>query len=317
MMKKSTSMLEMDELHDVIKFGEDMQALAQIDEEKEKAGADAQSDDDDDDEGDECCVARLIRQDTLKGFKDDGALPFFLDEEPIQDLRDARRQTSPDSVAFMKNDPDNNDNTKSTPKKSRSKENTDTNTSSPVTGDAQQWLESRRRPRSRSGSQCSLGASGHAITSSLKSEGRLPRNVSFSNIEIRLYNRTMGDVPTRNGIPIQLDWKYNPDTKEYSIDDYESYRDVEPRREKSEMHMPASHRQYLLMKEYGFTRGEIKAQMEIVKKAAIDRTKTVSTLKNMAYHEKVEKTRRVLGKLGRSSSFGKLPSSFMGKSEKK
>ena len=55
------------------------------------------------------------------------------------------------------------------------------------------------------------------------------------------------------------------------------------------------------------------AQMEIVKQAAKDRHKTVSSLKYMSYEEKLEKTRRVFGKLGRSSSFGKLPSSFTGK----
>ena len=374
-MKKSTSMLEMNELHDVIKFGEDMQALAKIDEEKAVVTAVAAAksvDDDGDNDKDECCVASLIRQDTFKGFKDDGA--FFLDdvkEVPVNDLRlrDSSLSTSPDCVAFMKKDLDNNDDddVQDEPKISSTmartdsmpclqvpeeeskfrpassaptpgldgKESTETGATPPVTSlSARQRLESRRRTsRRRSGSQGGLGASGHSLNSSFKSEtglrsslksldgesvdfdspGRLPRNVSFSSIEIRSYERTMGDAPTTHGIPVQLDWKYDPDAEEYSVDDYESYREDVPRRDNVEMHMPARHREYLLMRECGFSRGEIKAQMELVKKAAMDRKKTISTLKYQPMEEKLEKTRRMFGKLSRSSSFSKLPNSFMRK----
>ncbi|EJK60039.1 hypothetical protein THAOC_19676 [Thalassiosira oceanica] len=217
------------------------------------------------------------------------------------------------------------------------KESTKTNTTPPATSlSARQRLESKRLPNHRmSGSQGCLGASSHSLTSLFKSEGprsslkcldgsvdldssdRLTRNVSFSSIEIRSYARTMGDAPTTNGIPVQLDWKYDPDAEEYSVDDYESYRVDVPRRDNVEMHMPPCHRQYLLMREWGFTRGEIKAQMEIVKKAAKDRHKTISTLKYQPYEERLEKTRRVFGKLTRSSSFSKLPNSFMRKTERK
>mmetsp|Transcript_139 Transcript_139/g.365 ORF Transcript_139/g.365 Transcript_139/m.365 type:complete len:362 (-) Transcript_139:165-1250(-) len=357
-MKKSSSMLELDELHDVIKFGEEMQAvtaLTQIDEELEEKAAAALPDDENDDDECESRLGKLIRQDTLKEFKDEG---FFLAPN-LEELTDPpRREKSPDTVALTKKDFDDNvvqnepqDLTTlprpcSSPSlqvpedKSRfpitsSEESTDTNTRSPATSPSaspRQRLESRRRPNRRKSGQGGLRASGNSLTSSLKSEelrsslksldvesvkvdspGRLPRNVSFSSIEIRSYLRTMGDIPTKNGIPVQLDWKYDPNAEEYSVDDWESYREQEPRREKSEMHMPASHRQYMLMREYGFTRGEIMTQMEIVKKAAKDRHKTISSLKYQPYEEKLEKTRRMFGKLGRSSSYGKLPNGFMGK----
>ena len=328
-MKTSSSMLEMDELQDVIKFEEDLQAVAtltQIDEELEEKAAAAQPADEDDDDECETKLAKLIRQDTLKEFKDVGFfLPPDLEEknleevtlEEITDKCCSLREKSPDCVALNP--------------ATSSEKSTDTNATPRATSpSARERLQSRRR-RSRSeshGSICSLRASGTSINSEkvrscfksldvepakVDSPGRMKRNVSFTTIEIRSYARTMGDVPTRNGIPVQLDWKYDPDTDEYTVDDWESYREEEPRRAKSEMHMPASHRQYLLMREYGFTRGEIMAQMEIVKQAAKDRHKTVSSLKYMSYEEKLEKTRRVFGKLGRSSSFGKLPSSFTGK----
>ncbi|EJK72409.1 hypothetical protein THAOC_06064 [Thalassiosira oceanica] len=387
-MKKSTSMLEMNELHDAIKFGEDMQALAQIDEERAlvalsgdehdgdnvgKVGAALSNDDDDVDyNNSESHLERKIRQDTLtlKRLDDDGDDEFFLaDTEQVDDLRDLTLSTSPDYVAFMKKVLKNNDDVKHEPKGLSTpfeeikdpreltlstspdcvafmkkdlddnvdgKESTKTNTTPPATSlSARQRLESKRLPNHRkSGSQGCLGASCHSLTGSFKSEGlrsslksvdgsvdfdspgQLTRNVSFSSIEIRSYARTMGDAPTTNGIPVQLDWKYDPDAEEYSVDDYESYRVDVPRRDNVEMHMPPCHRQYLLMRECGFTRGEIKAQMEIVKKAAKDRHKTISTLKYQPYEERLEKTRRVFGKLTRSSSFSKLPNSFMRKKER-
>ena len=394
-MKKSTSMLEMNELHDVIQFGEDMQALAQIDEEKalvalsgdehdgdnfRKVGA-VQLDDDDDD-NDESHLARKIRQDTLtlKRLDDDGAF-FLSDTEEVEDLRDlplstspeylaftkkdlenngdvenepeisssstpveeiedpreSTMSTSPDCVVFMKKSLDDNDDVAPTPDFDGKEKSAKKNSTPPVASlSARQRLESKRLPHHRmSGSQGGLGASCHSLTSSFKSEGlrsslksldgsvdfdlpgRMKRKVSFSSIEIRSYARTMGDAPTTNGIPVQLDWKYDPDAEEYSIDDYESYREDVPRRDNVEMHMPPCHRQYLLMREWGFTRGEIKAQMEMVKKAARDRHKTISTLKYQPYEEKLEKTRRMFGKLSRSNSFNRLPNSFMRKAERK
>lgn len=363
-MKKSKSMLELDELHDVIKFGEDLQAvkaLTQIDEELEEEAAAALPDDENSDAECEIRLAKLIRQDTLKEFKDEQDEGFFL-APSLEELTDPhnglRREKSPDTVALTKKDFDDNDVQNepqdlttlprpcSTPSlqnpedKSRfpitsSEESTDTNTTSPdksPSASPRRRLESRRRPNRRKSGQGGLHASGNSLTSSLKSEelrsslksldvesvkvdspGRLPRNVSFSSIEIRSYLRTMGDIPTKNGIPVQLDWKYDPNIEEYSVDDWERYREDEPRREKSEMHMPASHRQYMLMREYGFSRGEIMTQMEIVKKAAKDRHKTISSLKYQSYEEKLEKTRRVFGKLTRSNSYGKLPNGFLGK----
>ena len=299
-MKKATSMLEMNELHDVITFGEDMQALAQIDEEKALVALSGDEHDGDND-----------------GF-------FLADLEETNDPGALALSTSPDRVAY---DLDNNDDVQDEPKISstlqranslaclqvsekKSKFRLASSASSALAPMTPSESTERPQDRPRSGSQGSLRASCHSTGSfkSVDSSDRLTRSrsVSFSSIEIRSYARTMGDVPTTNGIPVQLDWKYDPDTEEYSVDDYESYREEEPRRDKSEMLMPASHRQYLLMREYGFTRGEIMAQMEIVKKAAKDRKKTRSTLKYMPYEEKLEKTRRMFGKLSRSTSLNNL-----------
>ncbi|EJK71661.1 hypothetical protein THAOC_06876, partial [Thalassiosira oceanica] len=296
-MKKSTSMLEMNELHDVITFGEDMQALAQIDEEKAVLALSADDDDD--------------------GF-------FLADLEEINDPTDLTLSTSPDCVALMEEDLGNNVDAQDESEISSTLQRANSmaclqvpekkfrfRLASSASSALTPRNESTKRPpdRPRPGSQGCLGASGHSLSSTFKSvdsSDRLTRNVSFSSIEIRSYARTMGDIPTTNGIPVQLDWKYDPNAEEYSVDDWESYREEEPRRNKLEMHMPASHRKYLLMRECGFTRGEIMTQMEIVKKAAKDRHKTISSLKFQSYEEKLEKTRRMFGKLSRSTSSNTL-----------
>ena len=48
------------------------------------------------------------------------------------------------------------------------------------------------------------------------------RTVSFHKIEIREYERTLGDNPSvSSGPPVTLDWKYNPDHQIFHVDDYE------------------------------------------------------------------------------------------------
>jgi len=46
------------------------------------------------------------------------------------------------------------------------------------------------------------------LDSSMKSTGsnKMRRNVSFGSLEIRSYPVTLGDAPTTNGPPVQLDW---------------------------------------------------------------------------------------------------------------
>ena len=50
----------------------------------------------------------------------------------------------------------------------------------------------------------------------------MKRTVSFHKIEIREYERTLGDNPSVSaGPPVTLDWKYNPDHQILHVDDYE------------------------------------------------------------------------------------------------
>lgn len=107
----------------------------------------------------------------------------------------------------------------------------------------------------------------------------MKRNVSFSNLEISSYVVTLGDSPTLHGPPISLDWKYDPQVQVHDIDQYEQHRSFtpdnpsssNPRRAKDELFISPSHRQYLLMRDAGVSRMQIKLATEEALRAAKER----------------------------------------------
>ncbi|KAL3805614.1 hypothetical protein HJC23_005858 [Cyclotella cryptica] len=136
--------------------------------------------------------------------------------------------------------------------------------------------------------------SNHSIEGMIQS---LP-NVAFSSLEIRSYNITLGDAPSSTGPPISLDWGYDPtSTATYDVDYYESYRSNEaPRRTKSELLMPASHRRELLMSEAGCTRVQIDQALMEARKVVKARNTTRKNLAWQPMQEALENTKRTLGK---------------------
>jgi hypothetical protein len=140
------------------------------------------------------------------------------------------------------------------------------------------------------------------------SQNSMKRNVSFSNLEIRSYNITLGDAPTRNGPPISLDWKYDPtETETYDVDAYEHCR--HHRRTKIELLMPPSHREDLV-RDAGFSRNQIKLAKEEAQRALKQREKNAQTFinKRPILNEvlgKANDTRvKIFSKLGRYRSAG-------------
>ena len=120
--------------------------------------------------------------------------------------------------------------------------------------------------RSSTTSTASFTCQEEEEVSSSNNANTMKRNVSFSSLEIRSYNITLGNTHTLNGVPISLDWEYDPsETVNIDIDSYEQYRCVtpdnpdpqNPRRSKGELYMLPSHRQYLLMRECGYSRMQI------------------------------------------------------------
>jgi len=121
------------------------------------------------------------------------------------------------------------------------------------------------------------------------------RNVSFTSLEIRSYNVTLGNTPTQNGPPVSLDWEYDPAaTQEHCIEEYEADR-AGNRHQKHEMRMPKFHREYLLMHEAGFSGGEIKNAMEEARRCARQREKTARrSIKFQPAEEAFEKAKSAL-----------------------
>jgi hypothetical protein len=85
----------------------------------------------------------------------------------------------------------------------------------------------------------------------------MKRNVSFHKIEIREYQRTLGDNPSvSSGPPMALDWKYNPHHHVLDVDDYEKNKTS---RSKIELVMPKSIREDILKQDWDVSRSEMQA----------------------------------------------------------
>jgi len=169
---------------------------------------------------------------------------------------------------------------------------------------------SMKRESSSNSLRSSMSSSGHQLSSSQHSQPKksamkkstsksnMKRNISFSNLEIRSYNITAGDAPTPNGVPLSLDWEYDPNaTQTIDVETYESNRGA--RRQKHEMFVPNQYRVYLLMREAGLSRQQIKMSIDESQRAFKARQKTAKNLKMQPVEEALEKTRRKFSKLTR------------------
>mmetsp|Transcript_16772 Transcript_16772/g.31781 ORF Transcript_16772/g.31781 Transcript_16772/m.31781 type:complete len:521 (+) Transcript_16772:89-1651(+) len=125
--------------------------------------------------------------------------------------------------------------------------------------------------------------------------GKMKRVTSFSTLEIREYNVTIGDNPGgKQGPPLSLDWDYCQDrTIRIDIDRYEQMR--APRRKKHEMYMPGSIRMWTLMKYLGFSLREIE---DASKAADVIRKKREKSIKYQNYYDLQYRVGKIL-KIGR------------------
>lgn len=109
----------------------------------------------------------------------------------------------------------------------------------------------------------------------------IQRNVSFSNLEIRVYKMTLGDNPAcSEGPPMTLDWEYQNESAVFDVDGYESTRG--PRRQKREMCMSPNLRWWRLMRENGFSSTQIQKAVADAQKAQKMRQKTRKQIKPAA-----------------------------------
>jgi hypothetical protein len=127
--------------------------------------------------------------------------------------------------------------------------------------------------------------------------------VQFSNIEMRFYNRILGDNPAvEYGPPIQLDWSYNDQNIFLtSIDEYETHR--LPRRTRRQLAMSEGTRWNLMIHQFGYTHDEITECANKVKKIKKQREKskmtTIAGEKRQEFAEKVLKSIKINLKPGK------------------
>lgn len=103
---------------------------------------------------------------------------------------------------------------------------------------------------------------------------KMKRNVSFSNVEFREYNVTLGDNPCcSSGPPVSLGWEYKTEHKVMHLDRYETER--QPRRDHRQLLLSYNVRRYMLLRESGFTAQELHDAAAAAKVIQKQRSKTI------------------------------------------
>ena len=87
--------------------------------------------------------------------------------------------------------------------------------------------------------------------SSTQPRVRNDASVRFDSVLLREFHRTVGDNPSVScGVPMALDWNYNPEPMVHDLDDYESNR-LSQRRPKRDLALGPARRAHLLHREWG------------------------------------------------------------------
>lgn len=144
----------------------------------------------------------------------------------------------------------------------------------------------------------SLSESTHSSASSIKTEKakeqtKMKRNISFSTLEVRQYDLTLGDNPgCSEGPPVSLDWKYEQ-SDVLDIEEYESIR--HPRRCKGDLRLDHNTRYFALSSQ--FTSSDLRRATDAAKQIRIQRKKSISNKKLDPLHAVLESTERKVKRL--------------------
>jgi hypothetical protein len=109
---------------------------------------------------------------------------------------------------------------------------------------------------------------------STASSAKIRRNVSFHSVNVREYDRTVGDNPScRSGPPLSLDWSYSK-KYEKNLEEYELERSEDRVNNMRKLHMNKYKRRNLLAFHWGHSDDEMKEARKSTKKMQRQRSMT-------------------------------------------
>ena len=145
-------------------------------------------------------------------------------------------------------------------------------------------------------SSSSISTSSNSIvidTNNEKKKSNKPR-VKFANVEMRFYDRILGDNPACNdGPPVSLDWSYSKNVFSTSLDEYETHR--LPRRTRRQLCMSTITRRNMMVYHFGYTHEQITAAANNIKRIKKQRAQTKSL--TSAKEKRQEIAQAIKGKL--------------------
>ncbi len=131
-----------------------------------------------------------------------------------------------------------------------------------------------------------ISSIGTGMSHKTLSDGNLQRTVSFSNLSIREYPPAISDNPSCSfGPPVQLDWDYEAEAT-HTIDGYEESR--QPRRASRDLLLSYYDRRFLLIKQAGYSRSEVKEAIKAAERVKRERMLTDLFLPAQAFDETME-----------------------------
>lgn len=121
-------------------------------------------------------------------------------------------------------------------------------------------------------------------------------NVSFHSVDVREYDRTVGDNPScRSGPPLSLDWSYSK-KYEKNLEEYEAERQNERAKKLSQLHMNKYKRKNLLAFHWGHTEEDMKEARGSTRKVQRQRSMTQILLPVHLAEEAVISLKRFINK---------------------
>ena len=129
------------------------------------------------------------------------------------------------------------------------------------------------------------------LCTSDRSTNSLSSRVSFSEVEVRHYERCLSDNPSvQDGAPIGIGWEVEG-KQQFSVDEFEGSRELERQPDVNLLMLPKTHRHELLLSA-GYSKKEIAQSVRGVIKAKNQRRQTVNNLDKIPLEEFMETTKR-------------------------